>query len=164
MSGQSRTSLITPLKCPFMAGEEPASLFFKMKSKKVSMLYELSKEEENSSLKDKLFKELEKKLKNSRNIITSLYNININICSSLSYEMIRVNFEESENGDLENGLKEYFTHAGIPSFVEFNSDYNLVDKILLDYGKTLKRKSNGFFVGKCVVDKKEFYNDLQLAY
>ncbi len=61
---------------------------------------------------------------------------------------------EGDKTRVEQSVKEYIALAGVPDFVESGSDYSLMERVLEEYGKTLKRKFNDIFVGKYVVSKK----------
>jgi len=136
-----------------------------MKQLKVSMLYELNNERNQDNLKDKIFNDLEKKLETSKNKINLKYNSQIRVDSSLNHDFIRVSVEEKDIQKLEEVLRNYFMNSGLPLFVEGGSDYNMVNEILNDYGKELKRTGDGFLVGKCVVDIKNYHDyEMQLSY
>ena len=56
---------------------------------------------------------------------------------------------------LEKALKEYISHAGTPNFVDDISDSSVVEKVLQDFGKSLKRRSHGYLVGKQVIPSRQ---------
>ena len=85
--------------------------------------------------------------------ITSHYR-DIGISNGLFFENQIVISIEGDNTRVEEAVKEYVTLAGVPDFVESKSDYSLMERVLEEHGKTLKRKLLGFLVGKHVVSKK----------
>ena len=84
--------------------------------------------------------------------ITSHYR-DIGISNGLFFENQIVISIEGDNTRVEEAVKEYVTLAGVPDFVESGSDYHLMERVLQEHGKTLKRKFLGIFVGKHVVSK-----------
>jgi hypothetical protein len=64
--------------------------------------------------------------------------------------------------NISSNLKDYlrpvtysFLHnCGIPYFVRADDNYDLIEELLNNEGKALKRKFNGLLVGKHVVNKK----------
>ena len=60
---------------------------------------------------------------------------------------------EGHESSVEESIKEYINLVGAPNFVESGSDYSLMERVLEEHGKTLKRKFLGIFVGKHVISK-----------
>ena len=64
---------------------------------------------------------------------------------------LRVRIEAQQPALLEQAVKDYVKIAGSPDFVQSGSDYALMDRVLREIGKMLKRKYGGALVGKHVV-------------
>ena len=65
---------------------------------------------------------------------------------------IRVVMKERKEGKLKVALKELFSLVGEPSFVYSGSSYSLIDDVIQNRNKKLKRKIGDASRGKHVVD------------
>ena len=66
-----------------------------------------------------------------------------------------ISFRSSNKEYLEKALSEFIKTSGLPYYVTGRCD--IVDKILLQYGKALEDKVRNSWLGKHVVDLKYFY-------
>ena len=67
----------------------------------------------------------------------------------------RVSIESKSSLEMNEALKTFFSSSNpryLPSFIEDGSNYDLIEKALNFYNKTLKRKFRGHSVGKHVIE------------
>ena len=121
------------------------------KFKHVSMLYRTG-----TNLKAIL--ELGIRLERSRESIISTNNLDVLCKVAFNTSIIanavngfKVYIRENKPDHLESALQSYILFAGLPNFVEVGSDYNLIEKVLEGYGKTLEKRLSGL-LGKNVVN------------
>lgn len=76
--------------------------------------------------------------------------------NSSNFLEFNLEFIGANKESLEDALKQFFSIIGLPSLFYNNSNYELVNKILENYGKRLKRDFSDFstfLIGKKVVNK-----------
>lgn len=94
-------------------------------------------------------------LKSARDSLTSKYpalDFIVGFFPSRSGRDLSVRIQGQESGTVEEATREYLRGLALkPNFVDAESDYNLMKRVLREFGKTLKWRFEGGMVGKHVV-------------
>lgn len=95
------------------------------------------------------------KLRDTRDLVKAKFNGYVKceiVKDTYTHSAYVAVLKEIQEGKLEYALRKFFSEAGLPSYVQNGSDWDSCNKVLVEYGKKVKRQFQGFVDGKNIVD------------